>query len=407
MKLAKIRKEGDSYLVYFLELRRLLALNRTGVQIVDYFFNKNYSSDKITSLLKKKSKDPSIISKKVIEKFLKEVKKELKDTRAGGYPIISQKEAGVPVSVELQINTDCNLRCRHCFQEEYGKIMPFEKIKEVLRILSKAKIFEIKLVGGETFLHPRIFDVLHLCQKYNFVIDVVTNGTLLSDELIEKLAKINNLALLVSLEGVGEVNDRIRGEGGFKKVDKAIRKLKEKGIYVEVSTTLNSENIGYYREMVEYSKELGVPCNLNLFKPLKKSHPALILKPEKYFEAAEEVFKDPESKSRVTSAAIVGEIVEHKERDECRATLLGLTIDVEGKMIPCPILQTAGYYDNVELPDFDENFIDTWRNNPLFQKFRKIGFKECQARAYIFSNDVRGEDPYGIIAFKKYRHSKR
>lgn len=407
MELAKIRKEGNSYLVYFLELRRLLAINRTGAQIVGYFFNKNYSSDKIAFLLKKKSKDPSIISKKVIEEFLKKIKKELKDSRAGGYPIISQKEVGVPVSVELQINTNCNLRCRHCFQDEYHKIMPFEKIKKILTILHKVKVFEIKLVGGETFLHPRIFDVLHLCQKYNFVIDVVTNGTLLSDELIEKLVKIKNLALLVSLEGVEEINDRIRGKGGFEKVDKVIRKLREKGIYVEISTTLNSENIGHYREMVEYSKDLGVPCNLNLFKPLKKRHLALILKPEKYFEVAEEVFKDPESKSRVTSAAIVGEIVEHKERDECRATLLGLTIDVEGKMVPCPILQAAGYYDSAELPDFDKDFIDTWRNNQVFQEFRKIGFKECQARSYIFSKEVRGKDPYGITAFKKYCRSKK
>lgn len=234
----------------------------------------------------------------------------------------------------------------------------------------------------------------------------MTNGTLIDDSVIRKLAKIKNLALLVSLEGVGEMNDKIRGKGIFKIVDRVIRKLRDNNIYVEISTTINAQNIDHYREMVKYSQELDIPCNFNLFKPFKRSHPFLVIDPDRYFRLAEEIFQNwdsVKSKASLTSAPLVAKLVYNKKRDECRATITGLTVDVDVKMIPCSTLQAAGYYDNVELPEFDENFIETWNNNQYFQEFRKRGLGECQARSYIFSKDINGKDLYGITAFNEYQ----
>jgi len=94
-------------------------------------------------------------------------------------------------------------------------------------------------------------------------------------------------------------------------------------------------------------------------------------------------------------------------RKECRATLSGLTIDVNGYMVPCPFLKLAGYYNKAKLPMFDKNFVQTWKNNYYFRKFRQGNLHECQARAFIFSKDIKGPDPYGIKAFKKYQEKKQ
>ncbi len=398
--LVNLRKEKGYYLAYFVELRRMLVLNRSGALIVDYFFNKNYSLTKIATFFRKDNK--SIISLRTIKNFLQEIKKDLKNPFVMGYPFFYKDKPIRPVSIELQINTTCNLRCKHCFQDEYGKLMPFEKAKKILEILHKAKAFEINLVGGEPFLHPQFFKILSLCEKYNFAVNIVTNGTFLNDNNIKKLSKFKNLAILISLEGIGEVNDKIRGKGVFQKVNHAINKLKEKGIHIEISTTLNAENVKFYKKMVEYSQDLDVPCNFNLFKPFKDSHSTLIIKPKDYFDVAINLARGKNRKAVLTNAAITGELVQHKQRDECRATLLGLSIDVDGKMVPCSTLREAGYYNRVKLPDFNENFIKTWRVNSYFREFRKRGFKECQARAYIFSQNINGNDPYGVNAFRRY-----
>ncbi|MBL7053667.1 radical SAM protein [Patescibacteria group bacterium] len=310
-----------------------------------------------------------------------------------------------PIAIELQITDKCNLRCKHCCQDNYSKIMPMNKIKEILKILYKKNVFEISLVGGELFTHPNIWDILDLCNNYDFAINIITNATLLDNKFIKKLAKFKNIVFLVSLEGVHMVNDKIRGIGVFKKVDKVLQNLKKHNIHVEISTTISKNNINNYQEIIDYSKSLDIPCNFNLFKPFHCSQKNLILDPDKYFNFVQDIFSQRlknKAKIGLTNAAIVSCLMCEKDRNECRATLSGLTINVDGKMVPCPFLKLAGYYNNNILPTFNKNFLNAWKNNFLFMKFREGNIKECQARSYIFSKNINGLDPYGIQEFKKY-----
>ncbi|MFH1392608.1 MAG: hypothetical protein ABIG90_02955 [bacterium] len=175
---------------------------------------------------------------------------------------------------------------------------------------------------------------------------------------------------------------------------------------VEVIDTLNSVNLSEYREVIKYCQNFDIPCNFSLFKPFKPEHNALIPDPEEIFAIIVDLLSlrsgsDGYKKIGLSNAAIVADLLELPQRNEYRATLSGLVIDVSGRMITCPSLVEAGYYRGEELPFFDENFLETWRNHEMFMKFRENGFRECQARSYIFSKDIKGYDPYGINAFKK------
>jgi len=406
--IVKIRRESSYYLAYFIELRRIVPVNKIGAEIIDAFFNRNYSVEKIVELigLKENLNDRDILS------FLQDVRKEVVQPYEGGYPIVDKEQLDVPIAVEIQTNTTCNLRCRHCSQPDYSRVMPFRKIKGILEVLDKKGVFELNLTGGEFFLHPRALEIIQLsCKKYNFATIIITNGTLLTEEIIKKCVRFkHNLAFLVSLEGVGEINDEIRGRGVFDKVNKTIHLLKDYGFYVEISSTINKLNIKYYQDIIEYAKSLNVPLNFNLFKPFKKGHKDLVLDPLEYFEFVEDIFRQRRlyrANIGLTNAAIAGELMGHKKRKTCRATLSGLTIDVDGRMVPCPFLKEVGYYKAEKLPLFNEKFVDTWKHNYYFEKFRQGNLRECQACAYIFTGSVEGEDPYGIGAFMDYRKAKR
>lgn len=400
MKLVEIRQEGEYYLAYFVSHRKLLTLNSVGAEIVDRFFNKDQSEASILEVL---SKEDKTITEKLINSFLSDVKEQILNSENEGYSFLKGQIPSAPVSVELQINTKCNFRCKHCFQEDYAMSMPFKTVKKYLKILKDTGVFEVHLVGGEVFLHPDFFSILDLCTEHNFAINIVTNGSFLNEENVKKLKKHPNLAVLVSLEGVGKVNDEIRGEGSFKKVDAAIRRLIKNGIYTEISNTLTARNVDLVKEILDYAEDLGIKCNLNLFKPFKDTHEGLVLPPEKYFEVGIDISKDKDSKSGLTNAAIMAKLLQGKKRDECRATLLGLSVDVNGKMIPCVSLKEADYYkEYVKLPDFGKDYLEDWANNEYFQEFRDIGFRECQARAYIFNGKPDKNDPYGILEFEKY-----
>jgi len=400
-KPVKIRQEtADGFLAYFIELRRFIPVNKIGADIIDRFFNENKTAEQIY----KKNK---LASKKQVVDFLKQVKTELMLPFSGGYPLLKDDLFDVPIAVELNILEQCNLRCKHCSLPNYDEIMSFERIKEILSILNENKVFELNITGGEVFLHPDILKIIDLaCGKYNFATSIVTNATLLTDDILRRIKKYNNLlGFLVSLEGVGEDNDKIRGAGVFKKVNQSIKKLKKFNFHVEISCTINAQNIDKYNKLIDYAKFLNVPINFNLFKVAKKEQRDLVLEPKKYFSFIDDIFLKREkyySKIGLTNAAISGYLTTHKKRKTCRATLSGLTIDVNGRMVTCPFLSMAGYYKPEQLPKFNKNFVKIWQKNAAFNKFRKENLAECIACAFLFTGSVKNQDPYSLRSYLKY-----
>jgi len=402
----KIRQEtADGFLAYFVELRRFVPVNKTGAEIIEYFFN----SDKNPKQISQKCRS---VSEKQVRGFLQSLKSELEIPFAGGYPLLKDDLFKVPIAVEMNILKQCNLCCKHCSLQDYEQIMSFNEIDRIFKILFDNKVLELNITGGEVFLHPDIMKIIKLaCEKYNFATSIVTNATLLTDKLVKQLEKYNNILMfLVSLEGVGDGNDKIRGLGVFKKVDEAIKRLKTAGFHVEISTTINSQNISQYQNLIDYAKEKDVPINFNLFKVAKKDQSDLVLNPRKYFKFIDDIFKIRDNyynKIGLTNAAISSYKTNKKKRKTCRATLSGLTIDVKGRMITCPFLNEAGYYNHVDLPIVDDNFMAVWQNNQIFKDFRKENLNECIACAYLFADSVKNLDPYGLNSYIKYCKNQR
>lgn len=406
METVKLRKDQNHYIAYFVKLRKIIYVNKTGAIILDNFFNENLKPDEI---LRKRGINHKI-SRKELKNFLLNVKKEL-NKKQDGYPLYEESGLfSIPLGVELQVNEVCNLRCKHCYQKTYTKSMSFQEIKQILKILYQAKVFEITLTGGEVFLHPRALEIIKLCcEKYSFATNIVTNATLINSEMIEKLANFDNKPyFLISLEGPKKINDKIRGRGVFNKVDKVINQLKKDGFYIEISCTVHNQNIKYYQNLVKFAKSKDIPCNFNLFKPFKKSHNKMILKAADYFKFIINI--DKASKKRktqlgLTNAAIIG-YLNKKDRKVCRASLSGLTIDLDKSMIPCALLRSTGYYGKQKMPKLDEKFKNKWLEHPVFKNFRKYNLHECQACALIFSGNLNGDDPYGLKSFKKYMQKR-
>lgn len=398
--LVKIRRENNHYLSYFVELRKIIPVNLTGAQIIKYFFNFQKEPREIIPLL------PKPVTEQEITNFLKELKKELKKAQDGGYPVVKREAMETPLAVELQTNTTCNLRCQHCAQPNYQKVMPFEKVEKILQTLHEAKVFEVNLTGGEFFLHPKAKKIIKLCcERYSFPTLVATNGTLLSSEWINYLEQFKNrLALLISLEGPEEINDSIRGKGNFKRTNQLIQRLKKRNFHLEISTTITKPLISHAQQALDYLATLEVPINFNLYKPINSKRERLEVSPSEYFDFVKLLHqrKDEGMETGCPNAAIAAEFVGGPPRKECRATLSGLTIDVEGEMVPCPLLKDAGYYQNKKLPLFDKEFLKKWQNNKWFKKFRGGNLYECQACSYIFTNSTRGKNPYGLSAFKEH-----
>jgi radical SAM protein with 4Fe4S-binding SPASM domain len=156
--------------------------------------------------------------------------------------------------IQWHITNKCNLRCEHCYQEDYttDNELSFEEFKiiadKVFTTLHKwNKLGDFSITGGEPFLHPQIFEILNIVNSSNDVsrLDILTNGTFITQEIIDRLKQFDKLRYIqISLDGSSPlIHDAIRGEGSFNKSMNGIRLLIQNGVEVRVMFTLQHYNM--------------------------------------------------------------------------------------------------------------------------------------------------------------------
>ncbi len=163
---------------------------------------------------------------------------------------------GVMNVFQWHITHKCNLRCRHCYLDEYAKEPTLVELKQVLdRIVEYLDEIdgygEIDLTGGEPFVSSKLFAILSLIEMQPRIKDVAigTNGTLITEETVERLSKYKKLrAIQISIDGNKNTHDLIRGKGTFDASLKSIKLLKEHDIKTSISFTANRLN---YKEFDE------------------------------------------------------------------------------------------------------------------------------------------------------------
>jgi radical SAM protein with 4Fe4S-binding SPASM domain len=101
--------------------------------------------------------------------------------------------------------------------------------------------------GGEPTIMAYFREFMEKLAESGIEVWLLTNAVRMNDEIIELLAAMPSLIVHVSMDGVGEVHDYIRGEGTFAASDQAIRRLIGANIRVAVNTVVQASN---FREMI-------------------------------------------------------------------------------------------------------------------------------------------------------------
>lgn len=165
--------------------------------------------------------------------------------------------------LQWHITHACNLRCVHCYQEEYQSHMPREELFRALdqfTELVEGRDVEpqINLTGGEPLLHPDFYDLAAEIRRRGYRLGVLSNGTLIDAEAARRLADLTPVFVQVSLDGTERIHDAVRGRGAFGKALSGIDRLKENGVRVLVSFTAQRSNARCLRGLARVCREHGV-----------------------------------------------------------------------------------------------------------------------------------------------------
>ena len=166
--------------------------------------------------------------------------------------------------LQWHITHKCNLRCIHCYQEDYRNDLNFQQIKKIFLDYTeyiKNNNFKghINITGGEPFLHPDFFNIISLFDDHNISFGILTNGTLLNESIVKKLAIYKNLSFVqISLDGTKRIHDNIRGKGNFKKALKGLGLLNKYNIQSMVAFTAHKKNVYKLKSVIKLVKRKKV-----------------------------------------------------------------------------------------------------------------------------------------------------
>ncbi|MHC4916853.1 MAG: radical SAM protein [Planctomycetota bacterium] len=181
-------------------------------------------------------------------------------------------------SFVFEVTARCNHDCLHCYNpwkipvdyETPGELATAETLAMLGKMLDETGASLVSLSGGEPMLRGDIHDVVDFIAGRGLTLNLITNGSLLTDEAIARLVpdKVSIFELpLLSVDR--EMHDRLSGApGAFDRVTNAVAELKLREQRVVVVFVATKLNLPAWRETAELAVALGADgIMFNRFNP--------------------------------------------------------------------------------------------------------------------------------------------
>lgn len=170
-----------------------------------------------------------------------------------------------PLACQWEITCRCNLRCVMCYTDCFNRP---EKIRnelttaEILRIMDElvdAGCVELCLTGGEPLARPDFWDIYEHANAKGFLITLFTNGTLITEEVADRLASLPPHRIEISLHGITARTFELvtQGSGSFARCMRAIGLLRDRKLPLLLKTTAMTTNKDEILAIKQYVNGFG------------------------------------------------------------------------------------------------------------------------------------------------------
>lgn len=162
-------------------------------------------------------------------------------------------------TLQCHITQTCDLRCKHCYDRSSRTNLNLEDAQRVFDQMydfcqARNVYGQVSLSGGNPLLHPHFFDIYQAAADRGFMTAILGNPT--TPEILSRIKDIQQPEFFqVSLEGLQEHNDFIRGAGFFDRALHFLDDLQAAGIYSMVMLTLTRDNIDQVLPLAEILRD--------------------------------------------------------------------------------------------------------------------------------------------------------
>lgn len=271
----------------------------------------------------------------------------------------------VPVHVVWEITLACNLKCQHCGSRA-GRPRPnelsTEECLEVVRQLARLGTREISLIGGEAYLRRDWTEIVRAIRGHGMYCAMQTGARNLTAERIAEAAEAGLQGIGVSIDGLPELHDELRGiPGSYEMAIQALELAKAAGLKISVNTQIGARSMEQLPAIMDRIIEAGAThwqLQLTVAMGNAVDNDALLLQPYQILDLMPLLARLHHEGGRRGLLMVVGNNIgyfgpyEHLWRSlsqdyshwtGCSAGQTVIGLESDGTVKGCPSLATVGY----------------------------------------------------------------
>ena len=371
------------------------VVNDLTYELLD-MFDKKYDIDDISKKLGYKKRDIKNMYKEIERKILSKDYYE------------DNLQLSTPIKIQWKITNKCNLKCKHCYLGKLnGFELGFDKVMEITDTIINSNVMEVTISGGECLTYNGIEKVIEKLLNNDIKVDIFTNALLLKkvlEKIDDKIQDKTKLLFYVSIDGLKESHEKIRGKNTF---DKAINNMQyaiEKGYPVVTNTVINKINYPDIIDMVILLKTMGVK-DVQLSNLIIQGNATTDLKIDlesqmQLKQSLSNLYKEHPEFGYIYYSEVPDEDGLRKvyslnsEKDEyigndnwkCTAGVARVTIDPNGKVYCCPFIKDS-YLGDLN----NENLSNIWDNVNRYKFLKRLAKENTDRVCLAIKEGSKGE----------------
>lgn len=282
----------------------------------------------------------------------------------------------------------CNARCNMC--NRYKKPSKPEEEITVETIKKLPPMYFTNITGGEPFIREDLKDIVRELYKKSDRIVISTNG-FFTDRIIDLCKEFPNIGIRISIEGLEETNNKIRGlSDGFNKGYTTLKKLvdmgmKDIGFGMTVQDANAKDLVDLYKLSDEMNMEFATASLHNSFyfveaKNIIKDRPMVA---KEFENLINELLKSNSPKKwfrAYFNHGLINYIYGQKRLLPCDMAFDTFFIDPYADVMPC-----NGTKEKLVMGNLNESDWDTLWNSPQAEKVRNT-VRHCDRQCWMIGS---------------------
>lgn len=303
---------------------------------------------------------------------------------------IKSRMFGTPLWVHFYLTRKCNLSCKYCFVREYDKKdLDAGGVLKVIDKLYSLGIRAIAFFGGEPTLRKDFCDILDYANKKGIFTFFTTNGTLLTEEYIDRIGKTGVDFIELSVDSIFEFEQSKKSYTGSKKVLDLLLKAREYYHFnLKTHLVLTKNNISSVIDTIKIIHERNIPLTVgyilrNTYNNIPDDESLFFTDEEskqKLFEVIDEIIKLKKAGYKIMDSTEYFEGIKDYVNGEtdwgCTAGKYSFSVDSDGSVQLCAGLKPYP----INIMEIDSNFFKN--KTEEIKKIKEVCQKKCYSNCH-------------------------